>query len=695
MQRDKNIKLRVTLSLFIAMAFVSALLTRCASVGTPSGGPKDSLPPVIVGMLPDNLSKNMDTLTKKIYIEFDEFVQLVDQSKQFFTSPQMKNKPQLNIRGRGVVVTLRDTLKKNTTYALNFGSAIQDNNESNPLFSMRYVFSTGDEIDSMIMSGYTEDSYKVDSVSNTFILLYPADSVKFDAERDSTIFNATPAVIGRSENNGIFMAQNLKPIPYYVYALDDTNGNMTYEPGVDRVGFITGTRNPAEMGEFSIWFDSLRKYVVAEPQLHFRMFMDKAFKRHVLSESSRPLQHKAILKFGAEYPQIDSIVFDSIPEGRFIVENLKTTRDSLALWFDMPAEQIPDTIKGRVVYFKHDSLNNLVRTSDPLKLSWRYIETKEMEQAREKLERDRKKAEDKGEEWVEPKKENPFKMVTTSEEKINPEKSITFDFDYPLVQIDTSLIKFTRLTIEEQEFLAMQKKAEAIPAPTEGESAPAVAETPAAPKIEYQGEVHPYTFERDTQNIRRYHLRTEWKEEGDQYFLTINKEAFKDIAGQMNDSIAKKYSLLKRSDFATVIVNVAEDEQNPSHYILELLNGESSNIIERKVGVTPGQVIFNYVPAGSVSLRILQDKNNNGEWDSGDLILRRQPERSQLFSQRGETKIETKVNWEIELSVDPAVLFADETQEDLVNRLEKQERERLSKSMKDGGSGNNKGGHKH
>ena len=101
--------------------------------------------------MPDNFTTNFTA--RKIYVTFDEFVQLKDQQKEFFTSPQMKKKPQLSIRGRGILIQIKDTLKENTTYALNFGSAVRDNNEGNPLYSMRYVFSTGPEVDSMVVSG--------------------------------------------------------------------------------------------------------------------------------------------------------------------------------------------------------------------------------------------------------------------------------------------------------------------------------------------------------------------------------------------------------------------------------------------------------------------------------------------------------------------------------------------------------------
>ena len=178
MQTRKRNILRL-LRAAVLLLFATAFLSRCASMMTPTGGPRDTLPPVILNMTPDNFSVNRPTVHhEKIYIEFDEFVQLKDQQKEFFTSPQMKKKPLVSMRGKGIVVQLRDTLEANTTYALNFGSAVRDNNEGNPLYSMRYVFSTGPTIDSMIFSGYTADSYKADSVSKSFIWFFPADSVE-------------------------------------------------------------------------------------------------------------------------------------------------------------------------------------------------------------------------------------------------------------------------------------------------------------------------------------------------------------------------------------------------------------------------------------------------------------------------------------------------------------------------------------
>lgn len=637
--RDTRQKMNF-LRLVVALLFVSAFLSRCASMMTPTGGPRDSLPPVIVTMLPDNFSTNRPTTNHgKIYIEFDEFVQIKDQQKEFFTSPQMKKKPTITQRGRGIVIQLRDTLLPNTTYALNFGSAIRDNNEGNPLYSMRYVFSTGPEIDSMVMSGYTADGYEADSVSKSFIWFYPADSVKEVVEYDSTVFNYKPAVIARAENNGIFIAQNLKPIPYRIYAVEDKNDNQMYDPGTDQVGFIEGVWNPGEMPDFAMWYDSIRQYVSAEPQLYFRMFMDKAFKRQVLSESQRPKQHQAMLYFAAAHPEIRSLRFDSIPEDRVIIDPQTEGKDTVALWFNVPSAMLPDTIKGELVYLKHDTLNRLQPDTVALKLAWRLIETKEQEREREKIERARKKAEAAGEEFEEPKQENPFVFNMPTSGDLNPENHLTIDFDYPLVSIDSARMLLTR-QLEDNTI-------EDVP-------------------------VH---MVRDTAQLRRWYVRADWVP-GGQYTLTIPDSVFRDVAGYANDSIVGKYTVYDPEKFATVKIHVQSRDPQMS-YIVQQLDANGSMKQERR-DVRAGDIQFNYVPAGEIQFRIIEDRNGNGRWDTGDLVARRQPERAEMYvNDAGENTFATKTNWEIEFTMNMDRIFAPVTMQSLSRMLDEQEMQRL------------------
>ncbi|MDR2891322.1 MAG: Ig-like domain-containing protein, partial [Alistipes sp.] len=217
-----------------AAFFCTALFPRCANQVAPQGGPMDSLPPVVRSVTPTG---GRNFTARSIDIAFDEYVQLRDLAKEFYTSPLMNTKPTVTIRGRGVRIEIKDTLADNTTYSLNFGGAIADNNEGNPLTDFRYVFSTGPAMDSLLVTGYTAGAMKGDSISKAFVYFFDAATDTIP-EYDSVVFNQRPLQVGRTQNNGIFIAQNLREMPYKVYALADNNGNNRYDPGTDMIGFL-------------------------------------------------------------------------------------------------------------------------------------------------------------------------------------------------------------------------------------------------------------------------------------------------------------------------------------------------------------------------------------------------------------------------------------------------------------------------
>lgn len=632
-----------SLTAAIVLLFGGALLTKCASTMTPTGGPKDTIPPVIVYMNPDNFTTMIDTLhPPKIYVEFNEYVQIKDQQKELFTSPAMKKTPTVSRRGKGIVIQIKDTLRPNTTYAINFGSSIQDNNESNPLHAMRYVFSTGPEVDSMFMSGYTADSYKADSVSKSFIYFFMADSVEQPKEWDSTMFKYKPQVIARAEKNGIFIAQNLKPVPYRIYAFEDTNNNMLYEPAVDQIGFLDTTYNPSQMPGFSIWYDSLRHYPSAEPQLYFRMFMDRRFTRHTLSGQERLNRHKAMLYFGSPNPEVIKLEFDSIPSDRVIYDPQNANKDTVALWFDIAPEELPDTIKGTITYIKHDSINNLVEGTDKLRLAWVKSETKEEQKERERQEKEREKAEKAGEEYTPPAEPNPFKLSMPSSGEVNKDKDIELEFDFPLTRFDSTAISMRMVR--------------------EGSSDTTDVE---------------FHFIQDTINRRKYRLHAAWEQRA-QYNLLIPSGVFRNVAQEQNDTIKASYTGSDPAQYA--IINLTVRSTHPkAKYIVQLTNAQGATQKEIR-NVTAGSYKFEYITPGDVMVRVIEDLNANGKWDTGDMVAMRQPERSEIYkSADGVELITTKANWEFDVDVDMDALFAPMTMEKLIQLLNDREDERLKK----------------
>ena len=648
MRKSYKIAIRTALILLFGGAFFS----RCANIMTPEGGPKDTLPPVIVKLDPDNFTTNFKA--KKVYIEFNEFVQIKDQNKELFTSPAMKKAPLVTIRGKGIVITIRDTLLENTTYAIDFGSAIRDNNEGNPLNAMRYVFSTGEKVDSIMCSGYTADSYKADSVSRTFLWFYIADSLPVTPDYDSTIFNRKPDVIARAQNNGIFIAQNLKPVKYRIYAIGDKNDNQLYEPGSDLVGLLDADYNPAELPEFGIWFDSLRMYPSAEPQLYFRMFTDKAFVNQRLVDAVRPEQKKAFLYFNGDYPRIDSLVFDNIPSDRILVDPQTNGRDTVALWFNVPAEELPDTIKGQIVYYKHDSLRQLSKTREPLRLAWKLIETKEQQKERERIEKEKEKAAKEGREYKDPTAKNPFTMNISAGKEVNPERGFDITFGTPAVQFDTMAVELMAVS---------------------------------ADKTMTPVERH---FVRDSLNMCRWKVEAKWAEKSN-YRLYIPKQKVTDVMGYQNDSTVVEFATFDPEKFATVTANVVGEAGK--RYILILADSSNKTLQEIK-DVSTGRYRFNFVAPGDIRLRVIEDVNGNGAWDAGDVLHRLQPERAEVYmNERGEEVFTTKMNWDFEINIDMSKLFKSMTMENIVRMLEEKENARLKalyeewlKKHKEGGN---------
>lgn len=639
-RNTRNIFARLASPAAATILFAGAFFTRCASVGTPTGGPKDSLPPVIVGVAPADYSTHFKS--DKILIEFDEYVQLKDLQKELYTSPAMKRKPVATLRGKAVQIQIKDdSLLPNTTYAIEFGSSVSDNNEGNPLHGLRYVFSTGDEIDSLMMSGYTEESEKADSLGRTFIYFFEADSVPAPEEYDSVMFKYKPAKIARSQKNGIFVAQNLRPVPYRVYAFYDSNDNGAYEPSIDKVGFLEGTYNPAEMPPFAIWYDSVRRYVSADPQLYFRLFTDVSFRRQSLQEAKRTDRHKAMLYFSAARPDIRRIAFEGIGPEQIITESASRNRDTLALWFAAEPDIMPDTLRGEITYMRHDTLNVLREVTEPLELPWRRVETREQERERLREERAKARAEAEGRVWRST-APSAFRMIDfAASAEVNPERDLPLEFATPLTRFDSAAV----------ELLSWSERGDTV-----RERA---------------------TFVPDSANVRKWRLRSRWTPER-RYRLFIPADALADIAGEGNDSISAALTVADIEKFATLKVEVIPREAG-AKYILQAVDANNRLLSEVR-GAGEGVHTINYIPAGDMRLRIIEDVNGNGEWDAGNLVERRQSERAEFYkNERDEELFTTKTGWEFEITLDMGRIFAPVTMEQLIERLDKREAAREAK----------------
>ncbi|TAI48217.1 hypothetical protein EW142_14190 [Flagellimonas allohymeniacidonis] len=214
-------------------------LWQCARKGTPSGGPKDIEPPVLLRATPENFSINFNA--NKIRLYFDEFVRVEDAQNQIIVSPPLQYP--LEIRPLGgaskyVEITIQDTLRENTTYTFNFGQSIVDNNEGNPYPYLNYVFSTGAYIDSLSLSGAIKDAFNRKADEFVSVMLYELDT----SYTDSTIYKRPPNYITNTlDSLPLFELKNLKAGSYALFAIKDINKNNLFDQRQDKIGFLLDT----------------------------------------------------------------------------------------------------------------------------------------------------------------------------------------------------------------------------------------------------------------------------------------------------------------------------------------------------------------------------------------------------------------------------------------------------------------------
>lgn len=574
----------------------------CANTkGAPSGGPKDTLAPVIIAMIPDSSARNVPRKKTKLTFLFNEYVQLKDASKNIVLSPPQKKRPETKIKGKGVVVTFPEDLDSNRTYSLNFGSSIADNNEGNVLENFVYSFSTGNTIDSMLVSGTVVD----------FATLLPSPGLTialYDHPTDSAVFNTLPSAVGKSDQWGYFCVRNLKPIPYAVYAFKDENGNNKYDPGNEIIGFIDSLYTPHVVMKKGL--PQLTAYnmkdtlaCLARPcELDIYVFRENPSNQYI-KNYARPTARGAFLKFNAPDVIIDSFSIRGVRHDK-IIQQFNATFDSLSFWIN-DGGKMPDTLFLGIKYHKTDSLGKLVPTVENLRL----IAPKEKKDTKKR---------------GETRKDEPRKDLLKFEMKAAPDhveqNGYVFEFPEPLVQARFDTIRFTTST--PKKIVSTVK----------------------------------YSVKQDSLDLRRYILRPDDPFKiGNDYEMIIPQAAFRDINGFTNDSTYNKLSLPTDDKLSSLTLEMKNVD---ARYIVEVISEKRDKVFRTYIIRDDCSLRFPYLQKGMYSIRITEDKNNNALLDPGDILKRKQPEKVLLYRLAdGNDIIEIKERVDLEQTVDIQSLF--------------------------------------
>lgn len=594
-----------------ALLMLMIVVYSCASMGNPDGGPYDEEPPKFVRSTPKPFAIN--SKEKKVTIEFDEFIKLEKAAEKVVVSPPQLEQPEIKASGRKVVVGLVDSLRPNTTYTIDFADAIVDNNEGNPLGNYAFTFSTGTTIDTMEVSGTVLSASDLEPVKNIQVGLHSDLS-------DSAFMKKPFDRVSRTDSRGHFSIRGIAPGKYRIYALMDGNQNYLFDSKTEMIAFSDSIIIPAmedAMRQDTIWKDSLTIDTIKSVG-YIRFLPDdiilRAFKeendRQYLTRSERDKENHFVLTFSARadtLPTLKGLNFDE--RDAFIIE--KTDRnDSICYWIKDSLIYQMDTLEIQMDYLATDTLDRLVPQTDTLFLANKLTraEREKLEaKAAEEKEKERKKKEKKGEK-IEPESTKFLTLNVDAPSAFDLDRNVYLSFDEPVASIDTAAIH-------------MEIKKDSL------------------------WEEIPFLFVSDSVLPRKYEILAEWEPEKE-YQLSIDSMAFKGVYGLHTNKVKQTMKVKKLDEYGTILLNITGAD---STAVVELLDG--SGKVLRQQRITPQHTAdFYYLnPGTKFYIRLFNDRNGNGVWDTGKYSEHLQPEEVYYFPKVWEMKanFEFEENWNI------------------------------------------------
>ncbi|MCF0178549.1 MAG: Ig-like domain-containing protein [Bacteroidales bacterium] len=561
--------------MILSVAFCCTISRSCANTQTPpSGGPKDTIPPVLTKIVPE-MNKTEFPLTKgTIKLSFNEYT-VVKTASEIFLSPPTRRDPVAKVKGMDIIVSFRDSLLPNTTYTLDFGTGLADNNEGNIFPRMVYTFSTGSEIDSMYITGTVLDCQKLTPVKGILVGLYTNP-------QDSACILEMPLAASRTDDYGWFCIRNVKPQPYYIYAFSDENKDKKYTLGLESVAFLDSVITPVnvvrdsiyELGSFNMK-DTL-SCEARESQYTLSLFKEYMTRQYVKNKG-RIDEKTGFVTFSAPNAEVESFSILGVDSSELILQ-YTPQKDSVTFWINTNS-LLPDSLMISLKYMKTDSTGTMVMTDEDLAVAMSAAEMKKRASSgyRDSLKNDTIA---------------PLKLSFTN--STVEQEGISFIFDSPLTaNLAESKLIFTSTN----------------------------------PKN--QIDTLNFTFERDSVEICKYHFTSAVPYQvGYKYKLTVPEKTFTDLYGRGNKQEEANLQLPNDDKLGSIRLNLHNVN---SRYIIELVNPNKSKVFRKFIVTEDCQLYFPYIQAGDYTFRITEDKNGNGLFDTGNLLLKKQPEKVMTF----------------------------------------------------------------
>jgi len=585
---------------------IACVMVGCARMGHPDGGWFDDDPPVVIGSHPADQSTNVSA--KKISIYFNEYIKLEDATNKVIVSPPQLEMPEIKAAGKRIVVELQDSLKENTTYTIDFSDAISDNNEGNPLGNYTYSFSTGDQIDTMEVSGYVLDASNLEPVKGILVGLY-------DDLADSAFKTKPMLRVSRTDSRGHFVVKGVAPGTYRAYALKDADGNFSFNQKSEMIGFNHETYVPSSKPDVridTIWRDTL--HIDAFRQTPYTHFLPDditllAFTQIQTDRFLLKTERKEAEKFSMyftyghpELPVIKGLNFDA--DNAFFIET-QERQDTIHYWLRDTTLINQDTLRMEVSYMMTDTLGNLVNQTDTIEALAKIPYAKrQRDLAKEidkwKKEQDRRKKREEDYDSIYPPK--PLQPNFKLSQQMDPDKKIEIEMPTPLQRIDTAAIHLYSM-------------------------------------IDSAWYEAPFTFRPIPNRLRFYEIVAEWRPDTE-YSLEIDSAAFEDIYGLVSKSYKQGLKVKSLDEYSTLTMKVSGVSDSLPLRV-RLLN--KSDAVVKEVLAKDGVAHFDHVNPDKYYLSAFVDANGNGIWDTGDYDEDRQAESVYYYPR----EIECKERWDV------------------------------------------------
>lgn len=570
----------------------------------PTGGERDSIPPVVLRVSPENYSTNIRREGTEISFTFDEYVNIKTPQNIFLSPPQAKP-PKSKVKGKSVVVTFEEPLDSNMTYTLSLSDAIVDNNESNMFPGFTYVFSTGDIIDSMMVTGSVMDCSTLDPVKGVTVMLYKDLS-------DSAVLLSRPFAAIKTDDWGFFCIRNIADVPYRLYAVNDGNNNNIYNPDENElIAFVDSVIRPSAVVNDSL--PEVQKYdmkdtvscLARKAEYEMRLFREKP-SRQMIMKNVRVNDRTSYITFNAGNAHIDTMWMRGLPADKLITQ-FNIQRDSLEIWVNDKAPQ-PDTLNLYVNYRKTDSLGKMEPFLEHVKL---YYQNEDGSPVKKTVSKSSKK-DLKHEDTI-----CVYKL--TAEPETVEQYGFRLEFTYPIITEGFDSLKLRSINPKQQESL-MQ-----------------------------------YTVIKDSTNIRMFTIMpSEDLLPGYDYILKVPHKLFRDINGFYNDSTEVKVTLPTDEKLSTLnLILTGVDHK----FIIDLMPEQRNSVVRQFIVDTDCTIKFPYLKAGKYCIRITEDANRNSIVDTGSLLDGRQPEKVMFYKVNDDMMLNIPEMSEIDQEINLGVMF--------------------------------------